>query len=227
LLLALSILYAAPGYAQQYTLTPIPLPNLSSLPPPANASGAYVVGNGLNNAGEVAGNVGGLIGISQQAFVYSQGSSQLLPTLYLPGLFNSATAVNLSGTIVGESENTLAQGNAVSWQSGSITDLRSLYYYTHVGPSPIPGYSSAAAINSKGDAVGVSLGAAGGSTTTDTHAALFSGGAASLARSRGPRADNFFTDRRRPRANHPDEATYFALRSSTAPGSKTTKICEV
>ena len=163
--------------AQQYTLTRIPVPNLSSLPPSANVSGAYVVGYGLNNASEVVGNVEGLIGITQQAFVYNQGSSLLLPPLYQSGLYNAASAINLDGTIVGESENTLAQPNAVSWQNGSITDLGSLYYYSNVGPSPIPAYSGATAINSKGDAVGVSLGAAGGSISTDTHAALFSGGA--------------------------------------------------
>jgi chitinase len=175
--IALVAVFSQYVHAQQYTLTQIPLPNLSSLPPPANVSGAYVVGYGLNKGGEVVGNVEGLIGISQQAFVYNLGSSQLLAPLYQAGLFNAATAINLNGIIVGESENSLAQPNAVSWQNGSITDLGSLYYYTGVG-SPAPAaYSSAAAINSKGDAVGVSLGVAGGSTTTDTHAALFSGGA--------------------------------------------------
>jgi chitinase len=175
--IALVAMFSQYVHAQQYALTQIPLPNLSALPPPANVSGAYVVGYGLNRGGEVVGNVGGLIGISQQAFVYNKGSSQLLPPLYQLGLFNAATAINLNGVIVGESQNSFAQPNAVSWQNGSITDLGSLYYYTGVG-SPAPAaYSSAAAINSKGDAVGVSLGVAGGSTTTDTHAALFSGGA--------------------------------------------------
>jgi probable HAF family extracellular repeat protein len=174
--IALVAAFSQYAHAQQYTLTQIPLPNLSSLPPPANVSGAYVVGYGLNKTGEVVGNVGGLIGIAQQAFVYNQGSSQLLPSLYQSGLFNAATAINLNGVIAGESQNSFAQPNAVSWQNGSITDLGSLYYYTGVG-SPAPAaYSSAAAINLKGDAVGVSLGVAGGSTTTDTHAALFSGG---------------------------------------------------
>lgn len=174
--IALVAVFAQNAHAQQYTLTEIPVPNLSSLPPPVNVSGAYVVGYGLNNAGEVVGNVGGFIGASQQAFVFNQGSSQLLSPLAQPENTATASAINLSGIIVGQSRNTFTQPNAVSWQNGAITDLGSLYYYTGVG-SPAPAaYSSAAAINSKGDAVGLSLGAAGGSTTNDTHAALFSGG---------------------------------------------------
>jgi chitinase len=174
---ALVAVFSQNVHAQQYTLTQIPLPNLSSLPPSANVSGANIVGYGLNNVGEVVGDVRGLIGAQGQAFLYSQGTSQLLHSLVTFQYSVQATAINLGGVIVGESENSFAQPNAVSWQNGSITDLGSLYYYTGVG-SPAPAaYSSAAAINSKGDAVGVSLGVAGGSTTTDTHAALFSGGA--------------------------------------------------
>jgi chitinase len=175
--IALVAVFSQNVHAQQYTLTQIPLPNLSALPPSANVSGANIVGYGLNNAGEVVGDVRGLIGAQGQAFLYSQGTSQLLNSLVTIQYSVQATAINPGGVIVGQSENSFAQPNAVSWQNGSITDLGSLYYYTGVG-SPAPaGYSSAAAINSKGDAVGVSLGAAGGSITTDTHAALFSGGA--------------------------------------------------
>jgi chitinase len=164
-------------HAQQYTLTQIPVPNLSSLPPPADVSGANVVGHGLNNAGEVVGDVRGLIGVQGQAFLYSQGSSQLLSPLAQPENTAAAYAINLSGTIVGQSSNTFAQPNAVSWQNGSIADLGSLFFFLSVG-SPAPaGFSSAAAINSQGNAVGASLGAAGGSLTNDTHAALFSAGA--------------------------------------------------
>jgi chitinase len=175
--IALVAVFSQNVHAQQYTLTQIPVPNLSSLPPPADVSGANVVGHGLNNAGEVVGNVEGLIGIAQQAFVYNQGSSQLLSPLAQPENTAAAYAINLSGTIVGQSSNTFAQPNAVSWLNGAITDLGSLFFFLGVG-SPAPaGYSSAAAINSKGNAVGASLGAAGGSISTDTHAALFSAGA--------------------------------------------------
>jgi probable HAF family extracellular repeat protein len=175
--IALVAVFAQNAHAQQYTLTQIPVPNLSSLPPSANVSGAYVVGYGLNNAGEVVGDVGGLIGVQGQAFLYSQGSSQLLHSLVTFQYSVLATAINLGGVIVGESENSFAQPNAVSWQNGSITDLGSLYYYTSVG-SPAPaGPSSAVAINSSGVAAGTSLGVAGGSISTDTHAAIFCGAA--------------------------------------------------
>jgi probable HAF family extracellular repeat protein len=138
MLLALSVFGAAPALAQQYTLTKIPVPDLSSFPPSADVSGAYVVGHGLNNGGEVVGNVGGVVGNAPtQPFVYNQGSSQLLPYLAKPEDWATASAINLNGIVVGESENTFVQGNAVSWQNGSISFLGSLYYIHGVGSPPL------------------------------------------------------------------------------------------
>jgi probable HAF family extracellular repeat protein len=174
--IALVAVFSQNAHAQQYTLTRIPFPNLSSYPPSANVSGAYVIGYGLNNGGEVVGNVGGVIGNAPvQPFVYQQGSSQLLPYLATPEDYATASAINLNGIIVGESSNAgLGVGNAVSWQGGVLTDLGSLYYQSN-----IPAQSSAAAVNSKGDAVGSAVVEAGtgNSITFTTHAALYSGGA--------------------------------------------------
>jgi len=164
-----------------YTLTPIPLPDLSLLQAQgANVSGAYLVGAGINEFGEVVGGVYGIIGGSAQGFVYGNGTSLLLPWLAQPEDTASASAINAAGTIVGTSNNLGAFPNAVAYlyQDDSIseaTDLRSLYFFNDYWSS------SAAAVNSSGVAAGTSLGVTGGSITTDTHAAIFCGVATSSA----------------------------------------------
>jgi len=178
--LAFVAVFGQNAQAQQYTLTQIPLPNLSSYPASANVSGAYVIGYGLNNGGQVVGNVGGIIGNAPtQPFIYQQGSSELLPYLAKPEDYATASAINLNGIIVGQSENSSLQGNAVSWQNGSITFLGSLYYIQGTGVFPAPaGYSSAVAINSRGAAVGSATleTGNGNSVAFPTHAVLYSGG---------------------------------------------------
>jgi probable HAF family extracellular repeat protein len=165
--LALSLLCMAPCHAQQlYTLTKIPAP--------AEYPGSSPLGYGINNEGEVVGTVTGQIGVQSPAFLYSKGVTRLLPSLVSSGYYANAYAINQAGQIAGDSENLSAVPRAVLWQGVSTPgDLGSACIADGVTFGP----SQANAINSSGVAVGTTLGADCGSGTTDTHAAVFSGGA--------------------------------------------------
>ena len=165
-----NLTYNGPVASQQYMVTPIPAPT-------QYPSGS-MVGYGINGSGAVVGAIEGSTGVPAQAFLYGKGVTQILTPLAQPEDEALAYAINQSGTIVGQSSNSGAQPNAVAWMSenGSVTgptDLKSLYFANFFWSS------SANAVNSADVAVGTSLGAAGGSISTDTHAALFSGGAVS------------------------------------------------
>ncbi len=172
--LCLAIQCVMPVQAQQYTLKPVG--NLGSV-----VANQVSRGTGINNAGDVIGY--GYASGSQVAFLYNGVTQSLQPESCTGPLlscsFAEANAINQSGTdIVGWSEDSLGGNNAVLFmpKNGSLSDLGSLCVYTTVGLTPIPAYSIASAVNSSGTAVGISLGTACGSISTDTHAALFSGG---------------------------------------------------
>jgi len=167
--LALLVLCVAPCHAQQlYTLTKIPAP--------AEYPGSSPLGYGINSAGEVVGAINGLIGVQSAAFIYSKGVTRLLPSLASPGYYATAYAINQTGQIAGDSENLSAVPRAVRWQGLSTpVDLGSDCIADGVTFGP----SQANAINSSGVAVGTTLGVDCASSTTDTHAAVFSGGTVS------------------------------------------------
>jgi probable HAF family extracellular repeat protein len=83
---------------------------------------------GLNDAGEVVGSLftglGGMGGVGDRAFLYSQGTMTNLGVL--GGDSSGATAINSSGLVVGVSSTSSGAGNAFLWsQATGMQDLTS------------------------------------------------------------------------------------------------------
>jgi probable HAF family extracellular repeat protein len=123
---------------------------------PLLGAGEWSTASGLNDAGDVVGNV------NSKAFVWENGNLTMLP--HLGGVFGSATDINHARQIVGASYTTVVTqlGNmphAVLWQDGGMTDL---------GVLPGDEDSSATAINELGQIVGSS-----GRTDPDTYETMY------------------------------------------------------
>lgn len=164
------LVISSPGIAQKYTLTPVG--NLGG----QNSQGLISQAYGINNAGAVVG-LAYDANSFQQAFFYSAGTgTQLLPRRDPtdPNPPDSiATAINQQGAAVGWS-NGGSGFNAVNWPTNPVTAPTDLGSACLQG---VPVDSKANAINSNGDAAGLTLAADCGSATNDEHAALFSHGA--------------------------------------------------
>jgi probable HAF family extracellular repeat protein len=101
---------------------------------------------GINNDGQVVGDIFFPGAFRLHAFVYSNGTTTDLGVL--PGMERSqANAINRNGDIVGISDNVAGTYRAVLWSNGTMTDLGTL-----------PGFESssqAVDINASGQIVGV------------------------------------------------------------------------
>ena len=122
----------------------------------SNPSGAGYQGEGINDAGQVAGYVTN--SGYRSATVWSNGTVTSLASL--GGKNSDASAINNAGQVVGGADTTTGTMHATLWSSnGTVTDL---------GASSAS-YSSAVSINNSGQVVG----------TLNNHATLWSNGGTS------------------------------------------------
>ncbi|HWQ55181.1 MAG TPA: hypothetical protein VN442_15955 [Bryobacteraceae bacterium] len=119
--------------------------------------GVFTEATGINDRGQVVGGSTDAAGV-QHGFLWENGVMTDLGTM---GGHSYATAINNQGQVVGEYFGSDFRLHAFVWDRGTVTDLGALAGF----------YSSAAAINEKGQVVGYS--SVGPTTVTPSHAVLW------------------------------------------------------
>ena len=122
-------------------------------------NGAILIGNSLNNAGQVVGGAVTFRGSANRAFLYSNG--QVIDLGTLGGSQSGAYGINNAGQITGNASTSSGAGHAFLYSNGQMQDLGTL------GGS----LSTGRGINNAGQVTGESA-----TSTGATHAFLYSNG---------------------------------------------------